>query len=200
MLHYNFPCFSTGETGRNRGPGRREVGHGALAAKALNALIPNKDEFPYTIRVVAETLSSNGSTSMASVCAGCLALMDAGVNIKKHVAGISIGLVLDENNLANFKLLVDIQGPEDHHGGMDFKVAGTEEGVTAIQLDVKVKGITDEIFKQALMQAKKARLEIINFLKTVIKEPRKEISPYAPIILKLNIKKRKNWRVDRLGW
>ena len=191
LLHYNFPAFSTGETGRNRGPGRREIGHGALAAKALNALIPSKDEFPYTIRVVAETLSSNGSTSMASVCAGCLALMDAGVNIKKHVAGISIGLVLDENNLSNFKLLVDIQGPEDHHGGMDFKVAGTELGVTAIQLDVKVKGITEEIFKQALLKAKQARLEIIKFLKTVIKEPRKEISPYAPIILRLNIKKEK---------
>lgn len=189
LLHYNFPSFSTGEIGRNRGPGRREIGHGALAAKALNSLIPDKSEFPYTIRVVAETLSSNGSTSMASVCAGCLSLMDAGVPIKKHVAGISIGLVLDENNLNNFKLLTDIQGPEDHHGGMDFKVAGTEDGVTAIQMDVKVRGITKEIFEKGLQQAKKARLEIISLLKEIIKEPRKEISPYAPVILFLTIKK-----------
>ncbi len=191
LLHYNFPSFSTGEIGRNRGPGRREIGHGALAAKALNSLIPDKSEFPYTIRVVAETLSSNGSTSMASVCAGCLSLMDAGVPIKKHVAGISIGLVLDEKNLNNFKLLTDIQGPEDHHGGMDFKVAGTEDGITAIQMDVKVKGITKEIFEKGLIQAKKARLEIINLLKEIIKEPRKEISPYAPVILYLPIKKEK---------
>ncbi len=191
LLHYNFPAFSTGEIGRSKGPGRREIGHGALAAKALNPVIPPKEEFPYTLRVVAETLSSNGSTSMASVCAGCLSLMDAGVPIKKHVAGISIGLVVDKNNLKKFKLLTDIQGPEDHHGDMDFKVAGTEKGVTAIQMDVKIRGITLEIFEKALIKAKEARLKIIDYLKKVLPGPRSEISPFAPKVLSLTIPKEK---------
>lgn len=191
MLHYNFPSFSTGEVGRSRNPGRREIGHGALAAKALAALIPSKEEFPYTIRIVAETLSSNGSTSMASVCAGCLSLMDAGVPLKKHIAGISIGLVADEKDIRKFKLLTDIQGPEDHHGDMDFKVAGTEAGVTAIQMDVKIRGITLEIFKAALAQAKKARLEILELLKKTLPAPRPNVSPYAPTIRTLTIAKDK---------
>jgi len=193
LLHYNFPSFSSGEIGRLKTPGRREIGHGALAAKALNALIPSKDEFPYTIRVVAETLSSNGSTSMASVCAASLALMDAGVPIKKHVAGIAIGLILDQNDKTykTYKLLTDIQGPEDHHGDMDFKVAGTVDGVTAIQMDVKIKGITIDIFKEALERAKKARLEILDFMNTVLDTPRKSISPYAPTVFSLTIPKEK---------
>jgi len=193
LLHYNFPSFSAGEVGRSRTPGRREIGHGALAAKALNALIPPKDEFPYTIRVVAETLSSNGSTSMASVCAACLSLMDAGVPIKKHVAGISIGLALDQNDKTykTYKLLTDIQGPEDHHGDMDFKVAGTKEGVTAIQMDVKIRGINVDIFEKALERAKKARLEILDFMKSVLEAPRQHVSPYAPTIFSLTIPKEK---------
>lgn len=186
MLHYNFPNFSVGEVGRSRGPGRREIGHGALAAKAVSAVLPTEEEFPYAIRVVAETLSSNGSTSMASTCAASLSLMDAGVPLKKHVAGISIGIVLDEKG-DKFKLLTDIQGPEDHHGGMDFKVAGTEDGVTAIQMDVKVKGITLEIFEAALVQAREARAEILKAMGKVIPNPRPELSSYAPAILTLNI-------------
>ncbi|MEK7162589.1 MAG: polyribonucleotide nucleotidyltransferase, partial [Patescibacteria group bacterium] len=159
MLHYNFPNFSTGETGRSRGPGRREIGHGALALKAVRAMIPPKDIFPYTIRVVAETLSSNGSSSMASACATSLSLMDAGVPIKKPVAGIAMGLMMGQvtsDKRQEYKILTDIQGPEDHHGDMDFKVAGTDEGVTAIQMDVKVDGITREIFERTLEQGKKA--------------------------------------------
>ncbi|MGC9046599.1 MAG: polyribonucleotide nucleotidyltransferase [Minisyncoccia bacterium] len=192
MLHYNFPGFSSGETNKSRGgPGRREIGHGALAAKALNSLIPPKEQFPYTIRIVAETLSSNGSTSMASVCAGSLSLMDAGVPIPKHCAGISIGLITNNGDLSNFKLITDIQGPEDHYGDMDFKVAGTEQGVNAIQMDVKIKGINLEIFKQALSQAKKARLEILNVLNQTINKPREQISPFAPIIKTIIIPKEK---------
>ncbi len=191
LLHYNFPAFSTGEIGRSKSLGRREIGHGALAAKALNPLIPKKEDFPYTIRIVAETLSSNGSTSMASVCAGSLALMDAGVPIKKHVAGIALGLVVDRKDINHFKILTDIQGPEDHHGDMDFKVAGTDEGVTAIQLDVKIRGINLAIFKEALKQAKKARLEILGLLNKTISKPREKISPYAPTILTLTIPKEK---------
>jgi polyribonucleotide nucleotidyltransferase len=187
MLHYNFPNFSVGETGRSRGPGRREIGHGALAAKAVSAILPTEEEFPYTIRVVAETLSSNGSTSMASTCAASLSLMDAGVPLKKHVAGISIGIVLDEAT-GKFKLLTDIQGPEDHHGGMDFKVTGTEEGVTAVQMDVKIKGIDSEIFEKALEQARKARIDILKVMNKTIPTPRPELSSYAPTILTLNIR------------
>lgn len=190
MLHYNFPSFSVGEAGRSRGPGRREIGHGALAAKALTQMLPDKEEFPYTIRVVAETLSSNGSSSMASTCAGCLSLMDAGVPIKKHVGGISIGLV-SEKDLKEFKLLTDIQGPEDHYGEMDFKVAGTLDGITAIQMDVKNFGINAEIFGQALARAQKARQEIIAVMKEALPAARPELSPYAPIIMNLNIPKEK---------
>lgn len=192
MLHYNFPNFSVGEVGRSRGPGRREIGHGTLAAKALSAMIPKKEVFPYTIRLVAETLSSNGSSSMASTCAGCLSLMDAGVPIKKHVGGIAMGLILDETG-TQYKILTDIQGPEDHYGDMDFKVAGTVDGITAIQMDVKIKGITAEIFKEALEQAKRARIQVIDVMKKTLPEARPELSPYAPKILTLSIPK------DRIG-
>ncbi|MCP6720156.1 MAG: polyribonucleotide nucleotidyltransferase [Patescibacteria group bacterium] len=186
MLHYNFPKFSVGETGRSRGPGRREIGHGALAAKAVRALLPTKDEFPYTIRVVAETLSSNGSSSMASVCATSLSLMDAGVSLKKHIAGIAMGLMID-NNSGEFKVLTDIQGPEDHHGDMDLKVAGTKDGITAIQMDVKVEGITKEMFEAALAQAREARLHILKTMEKTLPAPRPQVSPHAPTILTLNI-------------
>ncbi len=187
MLHYNFPKFSVGEAGRSRGPGRREIGHGTLAAKSVQAVLPTEEEFPYTIRVVTETLSSNGSTSMASACATSLSLMDAGVPLKKHVAGISVGIVLDKEK-DGFKLLTDIQGPEDHHGGMDLKVAGTDDGVTAVQMDVKIRGITPEIFEKALGQAKDAREKILKLMKDTIPAPRPEISSFAPTILTLNIK------------
>src|SRR3989338_9368421 len=186
ILHYNFPGFAVGESGRSRGPGRMEIGHGALAAKALTAMIPKKEDFPYTIRVVAETLSSNGSSSMASTCAACLSLMDAGVPIRKHVAGIAIWLILDESG-TNSKILTDIQGPEAHYGDMDFKVAGTEDGITAIQMDVKIKGITEPIFTEAIKQAKDARLEIIGVMKKALPAARKNVSPYAPKIVKLMI-------------
>lgn len=189
LLHYNFSGFSAGEISKTHGPGRREIGHGALAAKALESFIPSKDEFPYTIRVVAETLSSNGSTSMATVSASSLSLMDAGVQIKKHIAGISIGLMY--KNEKEWKILTDIQGPEDHYGDMDLKIAGTEKGINAIQMDVKIRGITKEIFSQALPEAKKARIEIIKVMKNTLKEPRKELSPFAPIILQYKINKEK---------
>lgn len=190
MLHYNFPPFCTGEIGRLGAPGRREIGHGALAEKALRPLIPSQDEFPYTIRVVSEILSSNGSSSMASVCASSMALMDAGVPIKKPAAGIAMGLILDEINKSNktYKILTDIQGPEDHHGDMDCKVAGTKDGITAIQMDVKIEGLDLSIFKEVLLQAKKARLEILDFIKSVIAEPAKEVSSYAPIIMTTDIR------------
>ena len=191
MLHYNFPNFSVGETGRSRGPGRREIGHGALAAKALAAMIPSKEEFPYTIRIVADTLSSNGSSSMASTCASCLSLMDAGVPIKKHVAGIAMGLMLDTKKNTH-KILTDIQGPEDHYGDMDFKVAGTVDGITAIQMDVKINGITGDIFGEALAAAKKARLQIITtIMQPVLPSARQEVSSYAPKILTLTVPKEK---------
>jgi polyribonucleotide nucleotidyltransferase len=180
MLHYNFPKFATGETGKGgRGPGRREIGHGALAAKAVSAMIPPKEEFPYAIRIVAETLSSNGSSSQASTCAASLALMDAGVPIKRHVAGIAIGLMLEENG-DGYKILTDIQGPEDHYGDMDFKVAGTREGLTAIQMDVKVRGITKKIFEEALVAGEKARIQILDVMERAIPAPRPEVSEYAP--------------------
>jgi polyribonucleotide nucleotidyltransferase len=189
ILHYNFPGFSTGEAKRVKGPGRREIGHGNLAAKAVRNLIPPKEEFPYTIRVVAETLSSNGSSSMATACASCLALMDAGVPMKKHVAGIAMGLMTDGEG--NYKVLTDIQGPEDHHGDMDLKIAGTAEGITAIQMDTKIEGITGPIFKDALADAKKARLHILETLTAVLPTPRKELSPFAPLILSLSIPEEK---------
>lgn len=190
MLHYNFPSFSVGEVGRSRGPGRREIGHGALAAKALRAVIPPKDKFPYTIRIVAETLSSNGSSSMASVCAGSLSLMDAGVPISSHIAGIAMGLMLEPKS-GKYKMLTDIQGPEDHYGDMDCKVAGTAKGITAIQMDVKIYGITEEIFSKALAGAKEARLEILKVMNNTIPVPRENVSAHAPKILTITIPKEK---------
>jgi len=181
MHHYNFPPFSTGETAPMRGPKRREIGHGHLAEKALLPLLPEPTEFPYTIRIVSEALSSNGSTSMASVCAATLALMDAGVPLKAPGAGISIGLAKDEES-GKYQLLTDIQGPEDHFGDMDFKVAGTAQGITAIQMDIKIDGINKAIMKEALTRAKDARLKILDIIKKTIPEPRKALSPYAPKI------------------
>lgn len=177
MLHYNFPQFSVGETGRYGSPGRREIGHGALGERALAQVIPTEEEFPYTIRVVSEILESNGSSSQASICAGCMALMAAGVPIKAPVAGIAMGLITDGDD---YTILTDIQGMEDHLGDMDFKVAGTRNGICALQMDIKIKGITKEILKKALAQAKQARLEILDKIESTIKEPRKEVSKYAP--------------------
>jgi len=186
MLHYNFPPYSTGEIGRMGGPGRREIGHGALAEKALKQIIPSQEEFPYTIRIVSEILSSNGSTSMASVCAGSLSLMDAGVPLKKAVAGISLGLITAPDG--RYKFITDIQGLEDYYGDMDFKVAGTADGITAIQTDVKTNGLSQEMIVEILAQAKKARLEILAFMSSIIGEPRKELSSYAPIIMTTDIR------------
>ncbi len=183
--HYNFPPFSTGETGRYGFTGRREVGHGVLAERALQAVIPSQEEFPYTIRSVSEALASNGSTSMASVCSGCLALMDAGVPIKAPVAGIAMGLITGEDG--KYAVLTDIQGAEDHSGDMDFKVAGTSDGVTALQMDIKVKGITFEIMREALEQARKARLEILEHMAGTLAAPRSDLSEYAPRMMSLNI-------------
>ena len=184
MLHYNFPAFSVGETGRYGSPGRREIGHGALGERALLQVIPSEEEFPYTIRVVSEILESNGSSSQASICAGCLSLMAAGVPIKAPVAGIAMGLITKDDK---YTILTDIQGLEDHMGDMDFKVAGTRDGICALQMDIKIKGVTREILKEALAQAKKARMEILDLMETVISEPRKELSPYAPKIATFNI-------------
>jgi len=186
MHHYNFPPYSSGEVKPMRGPGRREIGHGMLAEKAIFPLVPTFEEFPYTMRIVTEILSSNGSTSMASVCAASLALMDAGVPIKTPAAGIAMGLMSDESG--NYKILTDIQGPEDHHGDMDFKVAGTKNGVTAMQMDVKFDGITEKIFKETLEAAKKARLQILDKMGKTLSEPRKKLSPWAPRIFTLQIK------------
>lgn len=185
LLHYNFPPFSVGEVGPFRGPGRREIGHGALANKAVQAVIPTVEEFPYTVRVVSEVMSSNGSSSMATTCAAILALMDAGVPIKKPVAGIAMGLMTDE--AGNFKVLTDIQGPEDHHGDMDFKVAGTDAGVTAVQLDVKFRGVTKEMIQATLAQAKQARLHIMETMTKTISASRPQLSKYAPIIQMIRI-------------
>lgn len=186
MLHYNFPPFSVGETKPLRGPGRREIGHGALAEKAVEALIPAKEGFPYTIRVVSEILSSNGSSSMASACASSMSLMAAGVPFKKAVAGIAMGLVLGSDN-STYKILTDIQGPEDHHGDMDLKVAGTAQGITATQMDVKIDGLTIEILTAAFAQAKKARLEILEAMNGAIDKPRPDLSPYAPRVFTMQI-------------
>ncbi len=188
MLHYNFPSFSVGETKPMRGPGRREIGHGALAKKALKAVLPSKDEFPYTIRVVSEILESNGSSSMASVCAGCLALMDAGVPIKAPVAGISIGLISDEKRKV---LITDIMGMEDHFGDMDFKVAGTREGINAIQLDLKIKKLSIDLLEKAIAQAKDARMIILDKMHSVMPAVRAQMSPYAPRIITLQISQEK---------
>ena len=184
MHQYNFPPFSVGDTRPVRGPGRREIGHGALAERALLPVIPSEEDFPYAIRVVSEVLSSNGSSSQASVCGSTLALMDAGVPIKAPVAGIAMGLIEDNGKI---KILTDIQGLEDHFGDMDFKVAGTKDGITAIQMDIKVSGISEEILAQALEQARVARLQILDNMHGAIAEPRPELSPYAPIIYSITI-------------
>ena len=184
MLHYNFPQFSVGETGRYGAPGRREIGHGALGERALAQVIPSEEEFPYTIRVVSEILESNGSSSQASICAGCMALMAAGVPIKAPVAGIAMGLITNEDD---YTILTDIQGMEDHLGDMDFKVAGTRKGICALQMDIKIKGITKEILQNALAQAKKARMQILDVIEAQIPEPRKEVSKYAPKTLTFTI-------------
>ena len=177
MLHYNFPAFSVGETGRYGAPGRREIGHGALGERALSYVIPSEEEFPYTIRVVSEILESNGSSSQATICAGTMALMAAGVPIKKPVAGIAMGLITHEED---YTILTDIQGMEDHLGDMDFKVAGTRDGITALQMDIKIDGINRDILKEALAQAKKARFEILDVIEKQISKPREDVSKYAP--------------------
>ena len=184
MLHYNFPAFSVGETGRYGAPGRREIGHGALGERALLQVMPSEEEFPYTVRVVSEVLESNGSSSQATICAGCMSLMAAGVPIKAPVAGIAMGLITDGDD---YTILTDIQGMEDHLGDMDFKVAGTRDGICALQMDIKIKGITKQILKEALAQAKVARMEILDVIEAKIKEPRKEVSKYAPKTLTFTI-------------
>ena len=186
MLHYNFPQFSVGEVGRYGSPGRREIGHGALGERALLQVMPDEKEFPYTVRVVSEILESNGSSSQATICAGCLSLMAAGVPIKAPVAGIAMGLITSEDG-KKYTILTDIQGLEDHMGDMDFKVAGTRKGITALQMDIKIKGVTEKILKEALAQAKEARMEILDVMEDVIAEPRKELSKYAPKIEILHI-------------
>jgi len=188
MLHYNFPAFSVGEVRPMRGPGRREIGHGALAERALKPVMPSSEDFPYTVRIVSDILESNGSSSMASVCAGSLSLMDAGVPTKDQVAGISIGLVSEKNKSA---LLTDIVGLEDHYGDMDFKVAGTKNGITAIQLDLKIKGLEEGLLKKALVMAKKARLAILEKMNATLAKPNEEISNYAPRITTLKVKPEK---------
>lgn len=184
--HYNFPSYSVGETGRPKSPGRREIGHGALGARALEAVIPDEEDFPYTIRLVAEVLESNGSSSQASICAGSLALMDGGVPIKAPVAGIAMGLVMDSED--QYTVLTDIQGLEDHLGDMDFKVAGTAKGITALQMDIKIEGITRDILVEALESAKNARLEILNNMMNTIGQPREHLSEYAPKVQMIQIK------------
>ncbi|OGE74294.1 MAG: polyribonucleotide nucleotidyltransferase [Candidatus Doudnabacteria bacterium RIFCSPLOWO2_02_FULL_42_9] len=184
--HYNFPGFSVGEVAPIRGPGRREVGHGALAERAVEVVIPEKEKFPYTLRLVSEVLSSNGSTSMASTCGSTLALMDAGVPIEAIIGGVAMGLVLDKES-GNFKVLTDIQGIEDANGDMDFKVTGSEKGITALQMDIKAKGLTVEIMEKALIQAKEGRMHIISVMKSAIAEPRTEMSPLAPRIVTMQI-------------
>lgn len=190
LLHYNFPPFSVGETGRYSGTGRREVGHGNLAERSLKYVVPEESVFPYTIRINSDILESNGSSSMATVCAGCLALMDGGVPIKTHIAGIAMGLIKEGDNYA---ILTDILGNEDHLGDMDFKVAGSADGVTGIQMDIKIQGISFEIMEKALAQAKEGRLHILNIMKEAIEQPRAQVSPYAPSLITLKI------RTDKIG-
>lgn len=185
MHHYNFPPYSSGEVRPVRGPGRREIGHGVLAERALLPIIPSFEDFPYTIRIVSEILSSNGSTSMASVCSSTLALMDAGVPIKAPVAGIALGLMTDDRG--NYKILTDLQGPEDQNGDMDFKLAGTKRGLTACQLDVKIDGISEKIIVECLERAKKARMEIFDKMEKAISKPRETLSPFAPRVITLKI-------------
>src|SRR5206468_3394754 len=184
MLHYNFPPFSVGEVGFMRGPGRREIGHGALAERALTAIIPGEDAFPYTMRVVSDTLESNGSSSMATVCGASLALMDAGAPMPAHVGGVAMGLVTEGKDYA---ILTDIAGAEDHYGDMDFKVAGTREGITGLQMDIKIKGLRREIVEQALEQARVGRLHILGKMAGALDQPRANISPYAPRIFTIQI-------------
>ena len=184
MLHYNFPPFSVGEVKFLRGPGRREIGHGALAERALLNLLPSEEDFPYAMRVVSDILESNGSSSMATVCGGSLALMDAGVPMKSHCAGIAMGLVVEGSNYA---MLTDIAGAEDHYGDMDFKVAGTRQGITALQMDIKVGGVSIPMMREALAQARKARLEILDIMEATISTARDEISNYAPHLFMLTI-------------
>ena len=184
MLHYNFPPFSVGEVARLKSPGRRELGHGNLAERALSAIIPPKEEFPYTVRLVSEIMESNGSSSQATVCSGSLALMDAGVPVKKHVAGIAMGLIQDGND---FYILSDILGDEDHLGDMDFKVAGSKDGITAIQMDIKIKGLPKEVMERAMLQAKVGRMHIIGEMEKAIAAPRPELSPNAPKLCQLKI-------------
>jgi polyribonucleotide nucleotidyltransferase len=188
MLHYNFPPFSVGEVAFLRGPGRREIGHGALAERALIGVVPEEKEFPYTIRVVSDILESNGSSSMATVCGGTLALMDAGVPIKAPLAGIAMGLVKEGEKYA---ILTDIAGSEDHYGDMDFKVAGSKAGITALQMDIKISGITAQIMAEALGQAKAARLHVLGKMLETLAEPRKQISEFAPRIYTLQINRAK---------
>ena len=185
MHHYNFPPYSVGETGRMGSPGRREIGHGALGERALSAVIPSEEEFPYTIRLVAEVLESNGSSSQASICAGTMALMSAGVPIKAPVAGVAMGLIKTSDE--HYTVLTDIQGMEDHYGDMDFKVAGTPKGITALQMDIKIDGINRAILEEALAQAKKGRAEIMANMMAAISEPRPEVSPYAPKMYRMMI-------------
>ena len=187
MLHYNFPQFSVGSTGKYGSPGRREIGHGALGERAILQVIPSEDEFPYTIRVVSEILESNGSSSQASICAGTMALMAAGVPLKAPVAGIAMGLISEDDECSKYTILTDIQGLEDHYGDMDFKVAGTRNGITALQMDIKIKGITREILKEALAQATKGRMQILDHMMTTISEVRPELSPYAPKVKMIRI-------------
>ncbi|MDD3032949.1 MAG: polyribonucleotide nucleotidyltransferase, partial [Candidatus Pacebacteria bacterium] len=192
MHYYNFPPYSVGEAKPSRGPGRREIGHGRLGEKALETVLPDFDTFPYTIRLVSEVLSSNGSSSMASTCAGCLSLMAGGVPLKNMVAGIAMGIVVDLDQSKaikqrKYKILTDIQGPEDHYGDMDFKVAGTNKGVCVLQMDVKFDGITEQMLKEGLDQAKQARMTILEVMKKTIAEPRKEMSPFAPRVEMISI-------------
>ena len=184
MHQYNFPPFSVGEVGKMGSPGRREIGHGALGERALAQVIPSIEEFPYTIRTVAEVLESNGSSSQASICAGTMSLMAAGVPIKAMVAGVAMGLITTGNS---YSILTDIQGMEDHYGDMDFKVAGTRNGITALQMDIKVAGITQEILREALAQAHKGRMEILDNMEACISKPRDHVSKYAPKVASLTI-------------
>ena len=188
MLHYNFPPFSVGETGFLRPPGRREIGHGTLAERSIEAMMPTKEEFPYTVRIVCETLESNGSSSMGSVCSGTMALMDAGVPLKKPVAGIAMGLIQEGGKT---EILSDILGDEDHLGDMDFKVAGTKDGITAIQMDIKIAGVTEEILEKAMAQAKVGRTHILNEMANAITEVRPEMSEYAPRVYTMKVKQDK---------
>ncbi|MEK6530510.1 MAG: polyribonucleotide nucleotidyltransferase, partial [candidate division NC10 bacterium] len=188
MLHYNFPSFSVGEVRRFGGPGRREIGHGALAERAVAAVLPTKEAFPYTIRVVSDILESNGSSSMATVCGASLSLMDAGVPLRAPVAGIAMGLIKEGDRVA---ILTDIMGTEDHYGDMDFKVAGTEAGVTALQMDIKMAGVSTELMGRALAQAREARLHVLAKMRETIEKPRPELSPYAPRFVTIKIRPEK---------